>query len=238
MERLLAVEETFVGEYIEAAVEVIKQKCIDEGLDVIISAKEPEKYVLVWRLFQAHFADMERPTKRARTSPKPPSVKQLQQSSDAKAYYGAVQKLIDAHANRKYNSHRGLKQHVPDVVQLMIDLMTGVLSILDFDAALTLKCTRAVFAALRDHFPELERESHPTHLDHQWDALSRLNQVMDKLAPTMKDEQKTSTAAWMNELHALKDPYTFVEDPSCLQLKAIANKNCWGSYRGGEHRAE
>jgi hypothetical protein len=151
--------------------------------------------------------------------------------------YNKIQKKIESHTQKKFQSHYGSKCHSPEVYELLSNVVRDECiskGYVETDPKFALSIAEAAFSSLSDNFRSMPRPGYDVD-DAFCGALDTLNQIVEAALPTMSPQEKDAAAEWMEELDGVVEPYGIGEsyDGSCRPLEKIV-----GLVRGEKEEEE
>jgi hypothetical protein len=139
--------------------------------------------------------------------------------------YNKIQKKIESHTQKKFQSHYGSKCHSPEVYELLSNVvMDECISkgYVKTEPKFALSIAEATFSSLSNNFRVMPRPGYDED-DAFGRALDTLNQIVEAALPKMSSQEKEAAADWMEELDGVVEAYGIGEsfDGSCRPLEKI-----------------
>jgi hypothetical protein len=139
--------------------------------------------------------------------------------------YNKIQKKIESHKQKKFQSHYGSKCHAPEVYELLSNVVRDECiskGYVETDPKFALSIAEAAFTSLSDNFGVIPRPGYDED-DGFGGALDTLNEIVEAALPKMSPQEKEAAAEWMEELDGVVSAYGIGEsyDGSCRPLEKI-----------------
>lgn len=219
------------GKYVSLNVDNIKTMCRERNLQVTGS-----KFDLVLRVLHHDNGTTPEGTtlKRAATdvikevnattgevTEKHVPKKRKKAAPSASKVYSRVQKKIESVTQKKYQSHWGSKCHSTDVYDLVatilqVDVVNSEAKYLQTDPRFALTIAKAACTSLTNNWNTMSRMGYDDCGG--WEIIdSALRQIVDAVMPVLSDEEKESTAGWIEDLHNVAEPYGLVMDTEIME---------------------
>ena len=139
--------------------------------------------------------------------------------------YNKIQKKIESHTQKKFQSHYGSKCHAPEVYELLSNVVENECiskGYVETDPKFALSIAEAAFSSLSRNFRFMPRPGYDED-DAFGGALDTLNRVVEAALPKMSPQEKEAAAKWMEEVDAVVSASGMGEsfDGSCRPLEKI-----------------
>jgi hypothetical protein len=142
-------------------------------------------------------------TSRVAKKPKSVDASSAARKPNYQVVYNKIQKKIESHTQKKYQSHYGSKCHSPEVYDLLSKIVREECiskGYVETDPKFALSIAEAAFTSLANNFRVIPR---PGYDDDEAfaAAVDSLNDIVEAALPKMSPQEKEETAEWLENVN-------------------------------------
>jgi hypothetical protein len=128
--------------------------------------------------------------------------------------YNKIQKKMESHTQKRFQSHYGSKCHSPEVYELLLNVVSEECvskGYVKTDPKFALSIAEAAFSSLSNNFRVMPRPGYDD--DGAFNgALDQLEHIVKAALPKMSPQEKEAAAEWMEELDGVVAAYGIGEN--------------------------